>query len=81
MQTTSQHFLLPPSRFYRSRTDYLTYMKKQMTVSYRATDYFYKAVPMLRIANKLLKQVGFSIGDKIEVQYSPDQLIIRKLTN
>jgi len=51
-----------------------------MTIGYRATTYFCKAVPMLRIANKLLKQFGFNIGDRVEVQYTTDQLIIRKLT-
>ena len=33
--------------------------------------------PFIRIANKYLAEYGFHIGDKIEVQYQPNQIIIK----
>jgi hypothetical protein len=55
-----------------------------MTVSYqnrqgRKRDL--PTAPKLVIANHLLqKYSGFSIGDRITVQYLPESIIIRKLT-
>lgn len=33
--------------------------------------------PFIRIANKYLEEFGFHIGDKIEVEYQPNQIIIK----
>jgi hypothetical protein len=38
------------------------------------------SVPKIIIANHLLEQSGFLIGDKATVEYSPSSIIIRKLT-
>lgn len=38
------------------------------------------SVPKIIIANKSLLQSGFSIGDKVSVEYSTNQVIIKKLT-
>jgi hypothetical protein len=59
-------------------------MYKIMTVSYqnrqgRTRDL--PTAPKLVIANHLLqKYSGFSIGDRITVQYLPESIIIKKLT-
>ena len=50
-----------------------------MTISYKAQKHFQNAVPMIRIANRFLKDMGFNIGDKIEVQYLEKEIIIKKL--
>ena len=57
-------------------------MSKTMTVSYqnrqgRKRDL--ASVPKVIIANKSLSQSGFSIGDKVSVVYSLNQIIIKKL--
>lgn len=36
-------------------------------------------IPKIIIANKSLLQSGFLIGDKVNVEYEPNQIIIRKL--
>jgi hypothetical protein len=54
-------------------------MKRKMTVSYRAQKYFQNAVPFIRIGNRFLKEAGFRIGDKVEVQYLDKEIIIKKL--
>lgn len=51
-------------------------MKREMTISYKANRH--NCVPNIRIQNRYLKDVGFSIGDKIIIQYSKDEIIIRK---
>ena len=62
----------------------LASMNKVMKVSYqnrqgRKRDL--PTAPKIVIANHLLqKYSGFSIGDKVSVEYSPSQIIIRKLT-
>lgn len=38
-----------------------------------------KRVPMIRISGKFLNRYGINIGDKIEVDYSEDQITIKKL--
>lgn len=57
-------------------------MKRQMTVTY-ATDanFLYSAdrqKPMIRIANFFLLKSGFKVGDKAEVEYLENQIIIKK---
>jgi len=34
--------------------------------------------PCIRIANKLLKEYGFAVGDKVEVVYQKNKLTINK---
>jgi hypothetical protein len=58
-------------------------MHKTMTVSYqnrqgRTRDL--ASVPKIIIANHLLEQSGFLIGDKVTVEYKTSSIIIRKLT-
>jgi hypothetical protein len=36
-------------------------------------------IPKIIIANKSLSQSGFFIGDKVNVEYSDNQIIIKKL--
>jgi len=52
---------------------------RKMTVSYKVQKYFQNAVPFIRIGNRFLKDMGFRIGDKIEVQYLDNEIIIKKL--
>jgi hypothetical protein len=59
-------------------------MHKTITVSYqnrhsRTRDL--ASVPKIIIANHILKKIcGFTIGDKVSVEYSFSQVIIKKLT-
>ena len=58
-------------------------MNRTMTISYqnrqgRTRDLV--SVPKIIIANKSLSHSGFSIGNKISIEYLPNQIIIRKLT-
>jgi len=53
---------------------------RKLTVSYKAQKYFSTAVPMIRIANRYLKNAGFNIGDKVEVQYASKEIIIKHLS-
>jgi len=68
-------------------------MKRQMTVSYQnrqSRGYGGSGVcslsrdlptaPKLVIANHFLTQNGFKIGEKVQVEYSPNLIIISKLT-
>lgn len=53
-----------------------------MTVSYqnrqgKNRDLF--SVPKIIITNHLLEQSGFSVGDKVNIEYLPNQIIIKKL--
>ena len=58
-------------------------MKKEITISYqnrtgRHSDL--PAVPKIVLANHLLNKLsGFSIGEKIIVEYNPNEIIIKKL--
>ena len=61
-------------------------MKRQMTVYY-STDQepgyggWYSAgnlKPMVRISNRFLLRSGFKVGDKVEVEYKDEEIIIRK---
>ena len=58
-------------------------MRRKMTVAYSTdTKFVYSAdkqKPMLRIANFFLLKSGFKVGDKAEVEYLDNQLIIRKI--
>ena len=58
-------------------------MNKVMTVSYQNRQGKKKdlaSVPKIILANHILKKIcGFSIGDKVSVEYSTDQIIIKKL--
>jgi hypothetical protein len=59
-------------------------MHKTITVSYqnrhsRTRDL--ASVPKIILANHILKKIcGFNIGDKVTIEYSPSQIIIKKLT-
>ena len=50
-----------------------------MTISYLQSTWAEK--PFIRIANKYLEKYGFHVGDRIEVEYQPDQITIRPLKN
>lgn len=56
-------------------------MRKTITISYqnrqgRKRDL--ASVPKIIIANHILKKIcGFSIGDKVDIEYSPHQIIIK----
>jgi len=54
-------------------------MKREMRVSYKAQKCFENAVPFIRIGNRFLKDSGFQVSDQIEVQYLPNEIIIKKL--
>ena len=36
------------------------------------------SVPKIILANHILEKCGFLIGDKVSVEYSPNQIIIKK---
>ena len=59
-------------------------MKKINTISYQHRHGVrgdLSTAPKLVLANHLLKKIsGFSIGDKVNVEYSPNLIIIKKLT-
>ena len=38
------------------------------------------SVPKIIITNHLLEKSGFLIGDKVNVEYLPNQIIIKKIT-
>lgn len=58
-------------------------MKREMTVSYALDTKFIRPSdtqkPMIRIANFFLLKSGFKVGDKAEVEYLENQLIIKKI--
>jgi|AntAceMinimDraft_14_1070370.scaffolds.fasta_scaffold05967_14 hypothetical protein len=58
-------------------------MKKQITISYQnrtGATRDYPASPKITLANHLIKGIsGFSIGDKVMVNYSLNQIIITKV--
>lgn len=58
-------------------------MNKNITVSYQnrqGKNRDLASVPKIIIANHLLQKLsGFSIGDKVNVEYLPNQIIIKKL--
>ncbi len=57
---------------------------KIMTVSYQNRQGKTRdlaSVPKIILANHLLKKLsGFLIGDKVNVEYLPNQIIIKKIT-
>ena len=58
-------------------------MKRKMTMAYSTDTKFVHSSdsqkPMIRIANFFLLKSGFKVGDKVEVEYQDNQLIIRKI--
>lgn len=52
-------------------------MKRKITISYKPGNI--SEIPMIRIANKYLKDYGFNIGDKAEIEYKQNELIIKKV--
>jgi len=59
-------------------------MNKTITVSYQNRQGKRRdltSVPKIIIANHILKKIcGFSIGDKVNIEYLSNQVIIKKLT-
>ncbi len=59
-------------------------MNKTMTVSYQNRQSKKRdlaSVPKIILASHILKKIcGFTIGDKVNVEYSQNQIIIKKLT-
>lgn len=57
-------------------------MKKIITISYQSRHGVrgdLPTVPKLVLANHILKKYGFCIGDKVNVEYSPNLITISKL--
>jgi hypothetical protein len=57
-------------------------MQKEIKISYQNRHGPHgdlPTAPKLVIANHILKKYGFSIGDKVTVQYSPGSIIINKI--
>lgn len=58
-------------------------MRRIMTITYATDSSFLhsadKQKPMIRIANFFLLKSGFKVGDKTEVEYLENQIIIRKI--
>lgn len=58
-------------------------MKRKMTITYSTdANFLYspeKQKPMIRIVNFFLLKSGFKVGDKAEVEYLENQIIIRKI--
>lgn len=52
-------------------------MKRKITISYKSGSA--SEIPMLRITNKYLEEYGFKIGEKAEVEYKQNQLVIKKV--
>jgi len=52
-------------------------MKKKITISYKPGSI--SEVPMIKIANKYLEDYGFKVGDKAEIEYKQNELIIKKV--
>ena len=52
-------------------------MKKKITISYKPGGR--PEIPMIRIANKYLEKYGFNVGDKAEIEYKQNELIIKKV--
>ena len=57
-------------------------MKRKMKVSYKANRNFISAVPMLRLANRYMRDIAkIGIGDAVEGEYAEGSLLIRKIAN
>ena len=52
-------------------------MKREITISYKPGNI--SETPMIRISNNYLKKYGFNVGDKIEIEYKLNELIIKKI--
>ncbi len=50
--------------------------KRILTVSFYS-NYNCKETPFIRLQGKWLEDIGFRIGDKIEVQEQPEELVIK----
>ncbi|MFA6386147.1 MAG: hypothetical protein WCW04_00015 [Candidatus Paceibacterota bacterium] len=58
-------------------------MHKNITISYQNRQGNRRdlaSVPKIIIANHLLEESGFLIGDKVDIEYLSNQIIIKKLT-
>ncbi len=58
-------------------------MRKEIKISYQNRHGVrgdLPTAPKLVLANHILKKYGFSIGDRVNVEYSPNLIIIKKLT-
>lgn len=58
-----------------------SHMKKIMTVGYKCGERLAPRMPTSKIviANRFLEQSGFNIGNKMTIEYLPDEIIIRKI--
>lgn len=58
-------------------------MTKTIKVQYstRYTDRSYSEVPKIQMEGKWLEAIGFSVGDKIHVDYDDGKILIRKSGN
>lgn len=55
--------------------------KNEITILYKpGEEYFYHthSTPIIRISNKKIKEVGFFIGEKVDIVYNQGEIIIRK---
>ena len=52
-------------------------MKRKITIGYKPGST--AEIPMIRITNKYLPEYGFKVGDEAEIEYKPNELIIRKV--
>ena len=52
-------------------------MKRRITISYKPGST--SEIPMIRITNKFLQKYGFKVGDKAEIEYRQNELIIKKV--
>jgi len=51
--------------------------KSELTISYKPEGEVVNT-PMIRITNKKIKEVGFSIGEKVNIIYEPGKITIKK---
>ena len=59
-------------------------MKTQMTIGYQNRTGAHgdlPTAPKITLANHVIQKVcGFSVGERVAIEYSPNQIIITKLT-
>ncbi len=54
-------------------------VKDHITITYKpSARVTVGQVPMIRIANRRLKEVGFKVGDKAKITYEPNKITIKK---
>ena len=49
---------------------------QKISSQYATRKYHDLEIPKINIANKMLKEYGFKIGDKVKVEYSSNKIII-----